>query len=50
LSGYYELIELHRTSGKATIATARKFLGVIYQMLKNGWVFEGFSNYVILNI
>ena len=28
--------------GKASIALARKFLGVIYHTLKNNWVFEDF--------
>ena len=39
LRQYYERIKRHRGSGKAIIATARKFLGVIYQTLKNDWIF-----------
>ena len=33
--------------GKANIALARKFLGVIYHTLKNNWVFEDFPNFVL---
>jgi transposase len=47
LRGYYERIKRHRGSGKAIIATARKFLGIIYQTLKNNWIFEDFPNFVI---
>lgn len=49
LRRYYERIERHRGSGKAIIATARKFLGIIYQTLKNDWIFEDFPNFVIAN-
>jgi hypothetical protein len=45
----YERIKCHRGSGKAIIATARKFLGIIYQTLKNNWIFEDFPNFVIAN-
>ena len=47
LNRYYERIKRHRGSGKAIIATARKFLGIIYQTLKNDWIFEDFPNFVI---
>ena len=49
LREYYERIKSRRGSGKAIIATARKFLGIIYNTLKNGWVFEDFPNFVIAN-
>jgi transposase len=49
LRRYYERIERHRGSGKAIVATARKFLGIIYQTLKNDWIFEDFPNFVIAN-
>jgi len=49
LRGYYERIKRHRGSGKAIIATARKFLGIIYQTLKNDWIFEDFPKFVIAN-
>jgi len=47
LRAYYERIKKMRGSGKAIIATARKFLGIIYQTLKNHWVFEDFPNFVL---
>jgi transposase len=49
LNRYYERIKRRRSSGKAIIATARKFLGIIYQTLKNGWIFEDFPNFVLAN-
>jgi len=49
LRRYYERIKRHRGSGKAIIATARKLLGIIYQTLKNDWMFEDFPNFVIAN-
>lgn len=49
LRQYYERIKRRRGSGKAIIATARKFLGIIYQTLKNRWIFEDFPNFVIAN-
>jgi len=47
LNRYYERIKRRRGSGKAIIATARKFLGIIYNTLKNDWVFEDFPNFVL---
>jgi transposase len=47
LRRYYERIKNHRGTGKAIIATARKFLGIIYNTLKNDWVFEDFPNFVL---
>ncbi len=47
LRRYYEKIKSRRGSGKAIIATARKFLGIIYDTLKNDWVFEDFPNFVL---
>lgn len=47
LNRYYERIKKTRGSGKAIIATARKFLGIIYKTLINGWVFEDFPNFVL---
>ncbi len=45
LQSYYRRIASHRGTGKAIIALARKFLGIIYKTLKNGWVFEDFASY-----
>lgn len=47
LSRFYERIKARKGGGKAIIATARKFLGIIYRTLKNGWVFEDFPNFVL---
>lgn len=47
LRQYYERIKGRRGTGKAIIATARKFLGIIYRTLKEGWVFADFPNFVL---
>ena len=47
LKSYYERLKARRGSGKAVIATARKFLGIIYHTLKNNWVFADFPNFVL---
>lgn len=47
LKKYYEQIKTRRGHGKAKIAAARKFLGIIYNTLKNNWVFEDFNNFVL---
>jgi len=43
LANYYARIKGARGTGKAIIALARKFLGIIYKTLKNGWVFDSNS-------
>lgn len=47
LDSYYEHIRVRRGTGRAIIALARKFLGIIYRTLKNNWVFEDFPNFVL---
>jgi transposase len=47
LANYYARLKAARGTGKAIIALARKFLGIIYKTLKNGWVFEDFSRFVL---
>ena len=47
LQNFYQRIQHRRGGGKANIALARKFLGVIYHTLKNKWVFEDFPNFVL---
>lgn len=42
-------IKHKKGSGKAIIATARKMLSIIYDTLKNDWVFEDFDNFVLQN-
>ena len=45
LKKYYEQVKTRRGHGKAKIATARKYLGIIYNTLKNKWVFADFNNF-----
>ncbi len=47
LRNFYLRLKNKKGSGKAIIATSRKLLGIIYQTLKNDWVFEDFPNFVI---
>ena len=47
LAKFYRKIVARRGAGKAIIALARKFLGVIYHTLKNDWVFDDFPNFVL---
>ena len=50
LRRFYERIKAKKDSGKAIVATARKLLSIIYYTLKNGWVFEDFSNFVFKEV
>ena len=45
LNAYYRRIKERRGAGKAIIATARKLLSIIYETLKNRWIFEDFANF-----
>ncbi len=47
LKTYYERKKKSRGTGKAIIALARKFLGIIYRTLKYQWVFQDFPNFVL---
>lgn len=47
LKNFYERVKARRGAGKAIIALARKFLGIVYRTLKNKWVFEDFPNFVL---
>lgn len=47
LNAFYRRIKDRRGAGKAIIATARKLLKIIFDTLKNGWVFEDFANFKI---
>jgi transposase len=49
LKNYYRRIADARGTGKAIIALARKFLGIIYRTLKNNWIFEDFPQFVLAN-
>jgi transposase len=47
LKSFYGRVKARRGAGRAIIALARKFLGIIYRTLKNKWVFEDFPNFVL---
>src|SRR5580700_3842096 len=47
LKRFYEQVKARRGAGKAIIALAKKFLGIIYRTLKNKWIFEDFPNFVL---
>jgi len=47
LRSFYERIKAKKGSGKAIIATSKKLLGIIYNTLKNNWVFEDFPSGLI---
>lgn len=50
LRDFYDRIKHKKGSGKAIIATARKMLSIIYDTLKNDWVFKDFNNFVFEKI
>ena len=47
LNSYYRRIKDRRGAGKAIIATARKLLKIIFDTLRNGWVFEDFTTFTL---
>jgi len=47
LDAYYQRIKRRRGSGRAIVALARKYLGVIYRTLKNGWIFADFTTFTL---
>ncbi len=47
LNSFYRRIKERRGVGKAIIATARKLLKIIFDTLKNGWVFEDFTTFTL---
>lgn len=47
LQDYYNRIKARRGGGKAIVALARKFLGIIYRTLKDNLIWEDFPNGVI---
>lgn len=47
LRNFYNRLKQKKGSGKAIIATARKMLSIIYDTLKNNWIFEDFNNFVL---
>jgi transposase len=47
LQGFYERIKQRRGGGKAKIALARKLVKIVYDTLKNQWVFEDFPSFTL---
>jgi transposase len=47
LQSFYERIKNRRGGGKAKIALARKLVKIVYDTLKNQWVFEDFSSFTL---
>lgn len=47
LKKFYLRFKQKKGSGKAIIVTSRKMLSIIYETLRNEWVFEDFANFVI---
>lgn len=50
LHAHYTRLKARRGAGEAIIATARKLLSIIYETLKNGWVFDDFPAFKIQGI
>lgn len=50
LARFYQKIRLRRGTGKAIIALAKKFLGIIYRTLKYDWVFEDFPRFQLAEV
>jgi transposase len=47
LSRFYERIKQRRGGGKAKIALARKLVKIVYDTLKNQWIFEDFPSFTL---
>ena len=47
LRSFYKRLKTKKGSGKSNIATVRKMLDIIYDMLINEWVFEDFENFIL---
>jgi transposase len=45
LQAYHERVKQRRGGGKANVALARKLLEIVYEALKNRWVFTDFANF-----
>ena len=45
LCAFHSEIKARRGGAKANIALARKFLEIIYRILKNHWIFEDFTQF-----
>lgn len=49
LRSFYRRLKKKKGSGKAMIATTRKMLNIIYDILKDDRVFGDFNNFVLAN-
>jgi len=47
LRPFYERLKSNKGNGKATIAIARKLLGIVYQTPNSNWVFEALPDFVL---
>ena len=47
LNRFYERIKQRRGGGKAKIALARKMVKIVYDTLKNEWVFDDFPSFTL---
>jgi ABC-type hemin transport system ATPase subunit len=47
LKQFYERIKSRRGGGKAKIALARKLVKLVYDTLKNNWVFADFPSFTL---
>lgn len=47
LSNFYERIKQRRGAGKAKIALARKLVKIVYDTLRNDWVFADFPSFTL---
>lgn len=45
LRAFYDRLKAKKGAGKAIIATARKLLSIVYNTLKNNWIFEDFNKF-----
>jgi transposase len=50
LQSFYERIKNRRGGGKAKIALARKLVKIVYDTLKNQWVFEDFPSFTLAGL
>lgn len=48
LKRFYTRLKQKKGKGKAIIATSRKLLDIIYNTLKNNWVFKDFDNFELV--
>lgn len=48
LRAFYDRLKAKKGSGKAIIATANKLLKIIYNTVKNNWVFDDFAQYKLI--